>query len=73
MIISTKVSIEIDLNKVYQYCIPKSKMECNKSIRRYVSSILDLRATSDDGGHWTYPNEELIAEHLIVYELADPI
>lgn len=68
MKVRTVITTEIDLAAVYQICTPIDRRACSKAIRDFVDGQIDMRANSDEG--WQYPDDEMIASHLIELGLA---
>ena len=69
MKIQSVITTEIDLNKVYEFCAPINRKKCIEAIRENVDFYIRMRAT-DENGWWTYPDEESLANDLIVNNLA---
>ena len=68
MKVRTVITTEVDLVAIYKLCVPIDKTKCAGAIRSFVEYQI-MRMAGPDGG-WLYPEEVLIANHLIENGLA---
>lgn len=68
MKVRTVITTEVDLAAIYALCSPLDKHGCVKAIREFVE--FQIRMMVDPNGGWCFPDEELIAAHLIENGLA---
>lgn len=68
MKVRTTITTEIDLATIYKLCVPADKARCAVAIREFVGYQIRMMASPDGG--WLYPNDVLIASHLIDNGLA---
>lgn len=68
MKVRTVITTEVDLAAIYALCSPLDKQGCGKAIREFVE--FQIRMMTDPDGGWRFPDDELIASHLIENGLA---
>ncbi|OJW46211.1 MAG: hypothetical protein BGO63_03840 [Candidatus Accumulibacter sp. 66-26] len=68
MKVRTAITVDIDLAAIYALCTPVDKKKCAAEIRWFVE--FQIRMMTDPDGGWRYPDDELIASHLLEKGLA---
>lgn len=63
MNVRTVIKTDIDLTAIYGLCSPIDKKRCAAEIRSFVRFQLRMRASDESG--WAYPDDEVIANHLV--------